>query len=123
MLAVHCIRIMQEQTAIRTLELDLVRSEERLEKTKKETHTSNHDHDRQKAASSPNQDDIPEARVGKGGHGEIERIDVCSYLGIDIILSHKDRTGNEKDEDNKICRALNHIHMGTKPGGIRPEIA
>src|SRR3954469_17179535 len=46
-----------------------------------------------------------------------------SYLGIDIILSHKDRTGNKKDEDDEICRALNHILMGTKPRRIGPEIA
>jgi hypothetical protein len=114
---------MKEQTAIGTFELDLVRSEKRLEKTQKETHTSNHDQDCQQATAWTNQRDIPKPRGGKGGHGEIKRIDVCPYLGIDIILSHKDRAGNEKDEDDQICRALNHILMGTKPRRIRPEIA
>ena len=123
MLAVHCIRIMKEQTAIGTFELDLVRPEECLQKTQKETYPSNHDHDCQKTTSRPNQRDITKPYGGQGGHGEIERIYVCSNLGIDIILSHKDRAGDEENENDQIRRALNHILMGTKPRGIGPEIA
>jgi hypothetical protein len=97
-LAVHRVRVMPQESTLRTLEADLVRAQHRAREPKKQCDTKNHNNYRNQPPNRARQGDIAESGSGQGGYGELERVRIVANRRIDQVLCLVHEAGHHEQE-------------------------
>lgn len=102
MLAMHGVRIVPGQSAIRTGMAHLLRTEYRLHKSQEQPHAEDHDEDGHEATDAVGHGDVAETGRGQRGDREIERVEIGVDRRIPMALENEDQRRDHEDEDHQV---------------------
>ena len=101
-LTMNRVIVVNLQCAVGTFETNLAGSEDSLQEPQKQSDTNYHDDHGQKPATWTKQSDVTKAGRCQRRDRKIKGVDVCSDLGVDVMLRYVNERRHDHDEHGEV---------------------